>query len=69
MERTPYSLAYYTERVKTMTDAEIHYARLDIAKTIELRKDLSPQDPYMAKLLNERDALLTEVSERSRRRK
>ena len=64
MEPTPYSLAYYTERAKKMTDAEIHYARLDIAKTIELRTDLDPQHPYMAKLLNERDALLTEVSHR-----
>ena len=49
-----------------MTDVAIHYARLDINKTIELRPDLDPQHPYMAKLLNERDALLTEVARRRR---
>ena len=59
-----YSLEYYAEKAKGMTIEEMHYARLDLQRTIELRRDLPPSHPYMAKLLNERDAILTEWNKR-----
>jgi len=57
-----YTLDYYTGRVKGMTDAELHYARLDVNGSIALW-DKNPGD-YRDRLYNEKDAILTEIQKR-----
>ena len=63
-------LAKYEERAKTMTAAELHYALLDVVKTLDIlesdeatRNSLST-NPYLQKLYAEKDAYSVEIYRR-----
>jgi hypothetical protein len=67
VEPAPYTLAYYTDRAKHRSVAEMRYAVTDINATLTLHSDRSIHDPYVAKLLAEMDAYSTEMMLRARR--
>lgn len=60
-------LSRYAAKARTMRLAELVYALDDIRGTIALRPDLTLLDPYLRKLLDERDAYLSELHRRNTR--
>lgn len=63
-EKRPGTLAYYTEQVKTKTEAELIHALNDIHKTIPLFENQPEHEDYVKKLYNELDAIRTELGKR-----
>ena len=61
-------LAKYTERARSMTTAQLHYALLDIVDT-EAFKGRCPDPAYTAKIMAEFDAYSTEKYRRQHPRR
>jgi nitrogen fixation/metabolism regulation signal transduction histidine kinase len=66
IEPAPYSLAYYEARARSKPIAELNHAIQDISATMSVMRERDTRDPYMAKLLNEFDAMTVELSRRRR---
>ena len=54
----------FTAKARAYTDNEIRYALADIKSTLALHLDKPTDDPYVAKLYREWDALLAEGAKR-----
>jgi nitrogen fixation/metabolism regulation signal transduction histidine kinase len=66
IEPAPYTLAYYEAIAKAKPVAELRHAIQDISATMGVMRERDTRDPYMAKLLNEFDAMTVELSRRRR---
>ena len=66
MRIEPYTLAYYEARAKAKPVSELRHAIQDISATMGVMRERDTRDPYMAKLLNEFDAMTVELSRRRR---
>jgi hypothetical protein len=60
------SLAYYENRAKSKPAAELSYALQDVKETLGVFIERDTRDPYVARLLNEFDALTVELNRRRR---
>jgi hypothetical protein len=58
------TLADYEKQAKTMDIGTLIYALKDVSETLNLRRDLDMQDPYIIKLYNEFDAYSVELHNR-----
>lgn len=59
-------LSRYAARARSMPIADLRFALSDIRSTLELRRS-EGLDPYARKLLDERDAYLSELQRREAR--
>lgn len=56
------SLGYYADDAKSKTDSDLNYALSDIREALKCWAAEPTSNPYVGKLLNERDAYITELA-------
>jgi len=66
IEPAPYTLAYYEKQARTLSAGTLAHAIRDISDTLSVMRERDTRDPYIAKLMNEFDAMTVELSRRRR---